>query len=357
MPERVNASLSGMRVGFDCSPLARPFPAGVVRAVTEGIQALEDRGNIEVHRLLPAEGVDERHWRRRVLPREADRLGLAGIHSFISAFPIRGKGARVQTIHELPWRHGVQENAGPGHRFWAWFGPRRADRVICPSAHVMRDLSGAARPGKVRVIPWGVGPPFTPDPPRGTVDEVVLARLRLEGDPLLLCPGAIRPKKGLARVIEGLACLHDRSPNGGLRLRLVVTGEDTPQLRRDLGLATRLGLSRWISTPGTIPAEDLAALYRLSACVAVLSTSEGFGFPVLEALASGTPVLVPPDSAQSEVSQDAGILVDPADAASVADGFERALSAGAAPQGTAWASENSWAVWAEAVEALWSELA
>jgi glycosyltransferase involved in cell wall biosynthesis len=166
----------------------------------------------------------------------------------------------------------------------------------------------------------------------------------------------VRAKKDLAAVLAGLAELRARN---GPRLHVVVTGAETADLRRDLGTASKLGLARFVSTPGRIPDEHLPGLVRLAAVVPVLSRSEGFAFPVLEALASGTPVLVPPDSAQAELAGGAGIEVDPRDPASVADGFERALAereTGRAAR-VARAAPFTWERAAAAVAALWGSLA
>ena len=309
-----------MRIGFDVSPLARPHPAGVVRATAGLVAALEqlDPGDgPEIVRLAPGAGEDLRAWRHRRLPALVSELKLFGLHSPVSAFPWRGPGKRLQTVHELPWRHGEKENADLKHRFWARFGARRADLVICPSAHVARDLGR-----KAAVCPWGVEPRFGDEPAPGEVDELLLGRYRLSGDPLALCLGAVRPKKNLAALLGGLAELRRRD---GPRVHAVVTGRETQQLRRDLGTASRLGLARYVSTPGLVEEAHLPGLLRLAAVVPVLSRSEGFAFPVLEALACGTPVLVPPDSAQAELAGAEGIPVDPDDPGSVADGLERAL--------------------------------
>ncbi len=347
-----------MKVGFDVSALARPHSRGVARVVRELVGELEARGELEVVRLAPADGRNLFAWRQHELPRAVRHAGVVGIHSFTSAFPVRGPGRRVQTVHELPWRHGVTENADLRHRLWAALGPLTADRVVCPTEHVARDLRARRLPGggKVCVIPWGIGSRFAPEPPGGEVDELLLERYRLGPDPIVLCLGCVRPKKNLAAVLHGTAEVRRR---GGRRLQIVVTGGETPQLRRDLGLVSRLGLSAWTSTLETVEESDLSGLLRLASVVPVLSHSEGFGLPALEALACGTPVLVPPETAQAEVAGAAGIVVDPADPGAVADGLLQAVDGRAAARGvlSERARAFSWTESARRVEALWQELA
>jgi glycosyltransferase involved in cell wall biosynthesis len=340
-----------MRVGFDVSPLHRPHSRGLARVAGGLVAALERRAVLEVVRLAPPDGVPLARWRQRELPRLAREL--AGVHSFTSAFPLRARGARVQTVHELPWKHGVDENAGLGHRFWAGIAPLRASRVVCPSEHVARHLRPRAR---VRVVPWGVDERFAPEPPPLVVDEAVLTRYRLGADPFLFCPGAVRAKKDLAALLYGLAELARR---GASVPRVLVTGGDGPQLRLDLGLAARLRLERCMMTVDEIAEADLPSVYRLARAVPVLSRSEGFGLPVLEALACGTPALVPRASAQAEVAGDAGVVVDARSPSSVADGLELALAERArfARAGLERARALTWDAAAAKVEALWGELA
>ena len=264
----------------------------------------------------------------------------------------------MQTIHELPWLHGVTENAGWKHRLWARFGPLLADRVATGTEFVARDLRASGRFGKHKLVvcPWGVSDRFADEPPAGVIDEALLGHYRLPEDPLVLCPGAVREKKNLASVLHAVAEVKRRK---GPRLHIVVSGSETQSLRRDLGLAAKLGLSANISTLETIEEEHLPALYRLAAVVPVLSHSEGFGLVTLEALACGTPVVVPSGSAQSEVAGSFGIEVDLRDDNSVADGLIRAvlerenLRFGLAAR----ARELSWARCAATIEDLWLELA
>jgi len=346
-----------MRVGFDTSPLVRPFPLGIVRLVRSLVEALEARGRIEVVRLEPQPKEKLSRWRRR-LRRRAEEEQLLGIHSFLSAFPRGGHGRRVQTIHELPWRHGCTENADWKHKAWAACGPLFADRVVTATESTARDIRKRLLPGaqKVRVIPWGVGEEFCEEPPAGVVDEVLLGKYRIPEGPFLLAPGAVRAKKRLALVVQGLAKLH---ASGGPKANLIVTGDHTVDLRSDLGLVQKLGLSRYISTPGVIPEEDWPGMLRLASGVCVLSASEGFALPVLEALGCGTPVVVPTESVQAEVAGADAILVDAQDADSVARGMRRAIEEREALRYVLpdRAREFPWARTAEGVEALWKELA
>jgi glycosyltransferase involved in cell wall biosynthesis len=347
-----------VKVGFDATPLVRPLPRGIVRAARGQLEALERRGRLEVVRLAPPPGASLRRWRGRELPHLARELALDGVHSFLSAFPLTARPKRVQTVHELPWLHGVAENADLRHRLWARLGPLRAHAVVCGTEHAARELRAYCLGGaqRVRVIPWGVGPEFAPDPPPGAVDEVLLERYRLGEVPFALCLDAVRPKKNLSAVLGGLAELRR---GGGPELRVVVTGEDTPQLRRDLGLASRLGLAGAVKTVGAVDEADLPGLLRLASVVPVLSHSEGFGFPVIEALACGTPALVPAGSAQAEVAGAFGIAVDARSEADVARGLSLALEQREELRFElpARAAELSWDASAAKVETLWEELA
>lgn len=346
-----------MRVGLDLSPLSHPHPPGVARVVRELSRRLLASERFEFVELKPAAGADLRVWRQQELPRSIERDGLAGIHSFVSAFPWRGGGLRVHTVHELPWRHGVSENADWRHRFWASFGARRADRTLSATAVVRDELASSwlVPEEKLRVSPWGVGAPFGEEPPSGVIDEVVPGQLRLPEDPFFLAPGAVRAKKNLSALLEGFARLHAE----GVRAQLVVTGPETADLRRDLGLVSRLGLARWVSTPGELPDADLASLYRLAAGTCVLSSSEGFALPVAESLACGAPVVVARGGSAAEVSGDVGIQVDASDPDSVARGLRDALERGRALRGAALArgAEFTWERSAEQIEEVWGELA
>ncbi|MFT5285004.1 MAG: glycosyltransferase involved in cell wall biosynthesis [Planctomycetota bacterium] len=331
---------------------------GLAKVVEQVMAALERRAQIEVVPLIPKDTGSLLMWRARQLPAAVRKQKLFGIHSFTSAFPFFGPGRRVQTIHELPWRHGVRENAGTKHRTWARLGPLFADRVATGTEFVARELrsySPLAR-NKISVCPWGVGEEFADEPPAGTIDEALLGHYRLPEDPLVLCLGAVRMKKNLAGVLRAVAEVKKR---GGPRLHVVISGHETQNLRRDLGLAAKLGLSANISTLDTIEPEHLPGMYRLASVVPVLSHSEGFGLVTLEALASGTPVVVPKDSAQAEVAGEYAITVDPHDDLAVADGLMQAVKDREALRYTLAerAKSYSWDRSAQSIEDIWQAMA
>jgi glycosyltransferase involved in cell wall biosynthesis len=342
-----------MRVAFDTAPLTRRYPFGVRRACRELVEALEERSVLEVVRLTPKEGESERSWRQGRLPRAIEELACEGLHSPVSAFPWRGGGRRVQTVHELPWRHGVTENAGPAHRFWASYGSWRADAVLCPTEVVARDLRDVAPLGsaKVQTCPWGISSRFTEERTSEDQDEALRESYQLPAEPFALCLGANRAKKNLPSVLHGIDALRGR----GTPLHLVVTGRRTEALENDLQLASRLALAKYVHTPGEIAEHHLPALLRMASVVAVLSHSEGFGFPVLEAMSCGTPVVVPVRSAQAEVAGDVGIEVDTRSEAAVAAGLWRATREREAlrPRLLERAKKFSWERCARQVEELW----
>lgn len=330
-----------MRVGFDVSPLHRPHPCGVVRVVAGLVGALERRGRIEVVRLAPDPSTGSARWRQVELPRAEARLALDGVHCCVSAFPLRGAGKRVSTVHELPWLHGVAENAGWRHRLWARLGPSRADAVVTATERTARDVraySGADE-RRVRVIPWG-------HDGFGAQDPGALERLGLARGGYVLCAGGGRAKKRPESALRGAVELARR---GGPSLAVVVTGA----VERDT--ATRAGGAHFV---GDVDDATLAALYAGAAAAAVLAPSEGFGLPALEACAAGTPVLVTRGSAQAEVAGAGGIAVDADDATSVADGLARALASGDAERAArvARAAEFTWDRSAALVEELWADL-
>jgi glycosyltransferase involved in cell wall biosynthesis len=264
--------------------------------VPEGVEPVELRARSQPLRM----GVRLPLLLRRLRPRLAH---------FLHVVPPAWRGPSVLTVQDLSFER-YPELMGPVDRFWfRSFVPRsarRAARVLTGSEWTKRDLVERYRVAADRVVvtPYGVEPAFRPDGPRR------------EGPPYVLFVGSLQRRKDPLAAVEALA-----RTNGDLRLVLVGPdrglGEDVEQA------AARLGLAGRVERIGHVDREQLAGLYRGAACLVFPSRYEGFGLPVLEAMASGTPVVATPSSSIPEVAGDAAVLVERDE---LGAGIERAVS-------------------------------
>jgi glycosyltransferase involved in cell wall biosynthesis len=268
--------------------------------------------------------VAERTW----LAREATRRRLALVHHAGGTAPAL-PGVRPRVVLSM---HDIQYVAFPQYFTrikLAWLrrqvpaGLRRADVVTTPSGFVRDTLASELGVDRERVVvvPHGLPPDFA----SGRVDEDALrARYRLPG-PFLLYPAATYPHKNHLLLLDVLARLRDRSD-----LRLVLTGG------RGLGedalvrAINRRGLRDQVLRTGRVPDADRDGLLRCADVVVFPSRYEGFGAPVLEAMAVGTPVVAAATTALPEVlgagrCQPAGLLVDPDDGPGWAAAVARVL--------------------------------
>jgi glycosyltransferase involved in cell wall biosynthesis len=237
-------------------------------------------------------------WYPHVLPHRA--RGADVLHCPTYRGPIRTATPLVVTVHDVAvFRH--PEAFPRWTRTYSRFAVprvlRAARRVLAVSEFTAAELEavlGVPRE-KIVVTPNAVDAVFSPDGPRADGDYV-------------LAVGTLEPRKNLSRTIEATARL-------GLELRIVgASGWG--------GVAAEGGNVRRL---GEISDEELARQYRGALCVAYPSLYEGFGIPVLEAMACGAPVVTSAGGATEEVAGAAAVLVDPLDVAAIADGIETAI--------------------------------
>jgi glycosyltransferase involved in cell wall biosynthesis len=296
-----------LRVGIDVSALALTR-AGTARHIRSLLDALEDE-DVDVHRyglggssraLVPVRDVG---WYLGALPRRAHREGMEVLHCPTQRAPTRSRVPLVVTFHDLA----VLRHPETFNRWTRTYSRRVLPRVvraatglITVSEFTKRELVDLldVPEERVRVIPNAVGEPFTADGDAAAGDYV-------------LAVATLEPRKNLPRLVEG----YRRAGLNGLPL-LVAGAAGWGGVRVE-GDGVRL--------LGEVQDEELARLYRGARAVAYVSLYEGFGLPVLEAMACGAPVVAARNDALEEVSGGAAVLVDPLDADAIAAGLHEAI--------------------------------
>src|SRR5438105_8127439 len=272
-----------MRVGLDVTPLVLT-KAGVARHVAGLLSGLEREPDLELRRysfaghgraFVPVRALG---WYLAALSAKARRDGVDVLHCPSQRAPVRSSVPLVVTIHDLAvLRHPETFNRWTRSYSRALLPrvARAAARVIAVSEFTRREAIELLRvpAEKIRVIPNAVGPPFE-------------AEGKAAGGDYVLAVGTLEPRKNLSRLISAF----NRAELDGCRL--LVTG-----MRGWGGVeATGSGV-QWL---GFVPDEELARLYRGARCVAYVSPYEGFGLPVLEAMACGAPVVTAQTGAAPE---------------------------------------------------------
>jgi glycosyltransferase involved in cell wall biosynthesis len=258
---------------------------------------------------------------RPALPEELGELDLLHAPS-PAAVPPPGPHQRlVVTVHDLAFRV-YPRFFPPAWRTLFRAGVRRAarqaDAILTVSENTARDLVRYTRadPNRVHVIPLAASLPNAGD----SVDDV-LDRLKIPR-PYLLFVGVLEPRKNLVRLVRAY---RRALVAAGLRHSLVLAGPMGWHARSILREVAMTGPGDAVLT-GRVGPRELDALYRGASAFAYPSLYEGFGLPVLEAMARGVPSVVSAVSSLPEVAGDAALLVDPRSTAQLADAIERVLA-------------------------------
>lgn len=250
------------------------------------------------------------YWEYLRLPGVVRRGGYAVYHALGSLSPrVRGTPV-VLTIHDLIYRH-FPASVPLGYRkFMEAVQPgaaRRADRVIVDSEYVGREVVEllGVKPERVRVVPLGPGHGFAPVEDAAVI-EGVLTRLGVR-PPFVVAVGRGYPHKNAAGLLRAFSVLRRFAPD----VTLVLIGDRYRTADPLSHLVEELGLGGWVTWTGFLPAAELNAVYSSAAAFAFASLAEGFGLPVLEAMACGAPVVASGRTAIPEVVGDGGVLVNP----------------------------------------------
>jgi glycosyltransferase involved in cell wall biosynthesis len=286
-------------------------------------------------------------WEQTVLPLLLRRLRVRLLHSPHHTTPAALPGVRrVVTIHDvtfmvLPKRYPLVRRLYMESLTRA--AARLADAIITPSqtsrADIMRKLGVAGE--RIVVIPYAAGSQYHP-----IEDGDAVGRLRWKHQlpsRFILSVGSLEPGKNRSRLIRA----YDLLRRGGIDCPLVIAGQPAWHYEGDFALVERLGLSDHVRFLDYVPDDDLPGLYSAATVVAFPSIYEGFGLPVLEAMACGTPVVTSKGSGMAEISGDAALLIDPLDVDALAAALRRlltddALHGGLRARGLERASQFSW---------------
>lgn len=318
-----------MRVAVTLEQCWHDVPGGVATSALESVRALQATTEVDlvgvaarhpgpprepfvptipVHHLpLPRLALYEA-WHRFRHPAVQRATGAVDvIHVTGMAMPPRS-APMVVTVHDLAFLDDPGQFTARGVRFFhraIELARRDADIVVCPSdataAACHRNGFAASR---LRVVPWGI----EVRPPDPAALDRVRRTYRLDR-PFVLWLGTIEPRKNLPRLLDAFARL------GRDDVELVIAGGEG---WNDELAAIETRAPAGVRRLGFVPAADLPALYAAASVFCFPSRQEGFGLPVLEAMAQGTPVVTSAGTATAEVVGDTGRLVDPDDVGAIA---------------------------------------
>jgi glycosyltransferase involved in cell wall biosynthesis len=257
------------------------------------------------------------------VPRLADRAGADVVHSLASTAPLHGRARRVTTIHDLNYKLVPDTHfglRGLGMRVLVPAAARRSHRIIVDAASTRDDLARhlGTPAGKVDVVPLGVSARARA---QAAGAQALRDKLDLGERPVVLSVSAKRPHKNIARLLDALAGIpRERRP------LLVVPGYPTPYEAELREHAERAGLADDVRWPAWLSEAELEGLYGLAEVAVFPSLYEGFGLPVLEAMARGVPVASSNRSSLPEVAGDAAVLLDPEGTGAIQAAIERLLA-------------------------------
>jgi glycosyltransferase involved in cell wall biosynthesis len=263
-------------------------------------------------------------WDQLELPRALQRRGIDVLFNPKYSLPLSGRYPAAWVCHGLdwyvmPWASRFIDRLS--HRFLVPRYAARASAVIAVSEitrqHVIEFLK--MRPESVHTVYTAIEDVF-----RQPLEPQALRRVREHyGLPerYVLYAGAVYPPKNFTRMVQAYAQV---GPPRGISL-VIAGGENRFLSERELGEPARLGLEKWVKWAGWIDAPTLAAFYQMAQALLLPSLFESFGLPIIEAMASGCPVVTSNCYGSKEIAAGAALLVEPQSVDSIAAGIARVL--------------------------------
>jgi glycosyltransferase involved in cell wall biosynthesis len=231
----------------------------------------------------------------------------------------------VLAVHDLYYLH--LGRPALGERILSWltvWSIRRASHIVTLSAYSKQDIVQrcAVNPDRIAVVPLAAHRRFAPIQ-HDSARQSILQRLRIQGEYVLYVGRTEDPRKNLRTLIDAYAVLRSQRATDALLVIAGRQGVGTQDIQRQI---SDLGLEQDVLLPGIVPDTDLPALLSGASLFVYVSSFEGFGLPVLEAMACGTPVITANTTSLPEVAGDAALLVTPGNVDELTRAMRRLLS-------------------------------
>jgi glycosyltransferase involved in cell wall biosynthesis len=303
-------------------------------------------------------------WEQSVLPAHLHRQRAGLVHGLVNVLPLAAHCPGVVTVHDLAFVR-TPETLPPLKRAYLTALCRasvaRAAHVIAVSQQTAEDLRRyfAVPPERISVVYNGVAARFAP---RTAAESAAFRRRKALPDRFLLYLGTLEPRKNLERLVQAFAQWRGAGTPDASAVKLVIAGGQGWYTAEIFRSVAALGLADAVLFPGFIPGDELPDWYAAAEAFVYPSLFEGFGLPVLEAMACGTPVVCSRAPGVSEVAGDAALTFPPHDTDALAAALQLvtsqpALRTALIERGRAQAARFSWRRSAEATLEIYRRVA